>query len=255
MRRQSITLVLALMSTAALLLGTGRSPVDAQEASPKGVAIKAVVELFTSQGCSSCPTADALLHEFTTAPGVIALTLPVDYWDYLGWRDTLASSANSTRQRTLAKARGDGMIFTPQMVVNGIKYVNGNRRAELEAAIAATGSDFSLIPMTLALAGDKLHLEVGAPGSGADSAEGDVLIGAVQSHAEVRVRGGENGGRKLSYANVVHEFQRVATWKRAALSLDVDRATVMRKDADGCVALLQEGGNGRIISASLLAHC
>jgi hypothetical protein len=257
MRRHSLVLTLTLLSTAALLTYIGRSALRAQEAPRRGATIKAVVELFTSQGCSSCPAADALLREYAKSPGVIALTLPVDYWDYLGWHDTLASSANSARQRAMARKRGDGMIFTPQMVVNGVKYVNGNRRAQLEAALAAESARTVWVPMTLVSAADKLHLDIGPLGEDADQSETDasVLMGAVLSHAEVSVRGGENGGRKLSYSNVVHQFHKVATWKRLALSLDVDRAAVMRREADGCVALLQEGGSGRILSASLLTKC
>src|ERR687884_289212 len=80
---------------------------------------QAVVELFTSQGCSSCPPADAMLGELARRPDVIALSLPVDYWDYLGWKDTLAQPAFSARQRAYAGARGDRQVYTPQVIVNG----------------------------------------------------------------------------------------------------------------------------------------
>jgi hypothetical protein len=234
----------------------------AQEAGKRGsVPVVAVLELFTSQGCSSCPTADAILMEFASRPGVIALTLPVDYWDYLGWRDTLASSANSERQRALARSRGDGMIFTPQMVVNGVSYINGNRRDDIEAALRRVSSDALRLALTIVPSGERLTIAVGnaveaaAVAPGRPPGEGAILVGAVQTRAEVKVRGGENGGRKLAYTNVVHAFSRVGTWKNAALSVDVDRSSVMHKDADACVAMVQENGTGRILAATMAAKC
>jgi len=96
---------------------------------------KAVVELFTSQGCSSCPPADARLAELARRPDVIALTLPVDYWDYLGWKDTLAQPEFSVRQRAYSHGRGDRAVFTPQMVVNGMAACVGSDKAAIERAM------------------------------------------------------------------------------------------------------------------------
>ena len=100
---------------------------------------KAVVELFTSQGCSSCPNADALLGKLANRDDVIALSLPVDYWDYLGWKDTLASPKFSERQRAYARTRGDGAIYTPQAVVNGLVHVNGADEGVIQNTIEKTG--------------------------------------------------------------------------------------------------------------------
>ncbi len=96
---------------------------------------KAVIELFTSQGCSSCPPADALLAQLGKQPGLVTLSYSVDYWNYLGWRDTLSSAANSGRQRDYASMRGDGMVYTPQVVVDGILHVNGSNEAAIEMAM------------------------------------------------------------------------------------------------------------------------
>src|SRR5215470_4237706 len=90
---------------------------------------RAVIELFTSQGCSSCPPADQLLGQFANDPTVVALSLPIDYWDYLGWKDTLAKPAHSARQRAYASARGDRAVYTPQVVVNGSVHVQGSDKA------------------------------------------------------------------------------------------------------------------------------
>src|SRR3954470_22425109 len=96
---------------------------------------RAVIELFTSQGCSSCPPADRLIAEYSRDPSVIALSLAVDYWDYLGWKDTLALSGHSKRQRAYAKARGDREVYTPQVVVDGAVHALGSDKAAIERAI------------------------------------------------------------------------------------------------------------------------
>src|SRR5690349_5671107 len=100
---------------------------------------RAVLELFTSQGCSSCPPADRLVGQLANDPSLIALSVPIDYWDYLGWRDTLANPAHSARQRAYARARGDGQVYTPQIVVNGAADALGSDQAAVERAITQTG--------------------------------------------------------------------------------------------------------------------
>src|SRR4249920_3210275 len=105
----------------------------AAEAGPR-----AVIELFTSQGCSSCPPADKLIAEYSRDPSIIALSLAVDYWDYLGWKDTLATSGHSNRQRAYAKARGDREVYTPQVVVDGAVHALGSDKAAIERAIRQT---------------------------------------------------------------------------------------------------------------------
>src|SRR5215469_8669907 len=97
---------------------------------------RAVIELFTSQGCSSCPPADKLLAQFTADPSLIPISLPIDYWDYLGWKDTLADPRNSARQRAYSRVRGDREVYTPQVVVNGSMHALGSDRDAIEAAIA-----------------------------------------------------------------------------------------------------------------------
>src|SRR5271167_2001384 len=99
---------------------------------------RAVVELFTSQGCSSCPPADKLLGEFAADPSLVAVSVPIDYWDYLGWKDTLASPGHTARQRAYAHVRGDRQVYTPQIVVNGSVHVLGSDRAAVDKAIAQT---------------------------------------------------------------------------------------------------------------------
>src|SRR5215813_8841702 len=122
---------------------------------------KAVVELFTSQGCSSCPGADAVLGRLAERDDVIALSLSIDYWDYLGWRDTLASPKFSERQRAYAHTRGDGAIYTPQAIVNGLIHVNGADEGLIDHMIEKTGKSVagSLVPVRLSENKERLVVE------------------------------------------------------------------------------------------------
>src|SRR5580700_11394744 len=107
---------------------------------------RSVVELFTSQGCSSCPPADKIIGELAKDPSVIALSMPIDYWDYLGWKDTLADARFSARQKAYSQMRGDRKVYTPQVVVNGSAHVVGSDRSGIEGAIddsTKTGSVMS----------------------------------------------------------------------------------------------------------------
>jgi len=121
-----------------------------------------VVELFTSQGCSSCPPADKVLGELAADPSLVAISLPIDYWDYLGWKDTLADSRNTARQKAYAHARGDGQVYTPQVVVNGSLHVLGSDKAAIERAIAQTKQTEGMLslPVGLAVTDGKLNVNV-----------------------------------------------------------------------------------------------
>src|SRR3981189_1454436 len=114
----------------------------------------AVIELFTSQGCSSSPAADRLRGELAGDPSLIPISQPIDYWDYLGWKDTLADPRNTARQRAYAHMRDDGQVYTPQVVVNGSLQVLGSDKAAIERAIAQSRKNgaMSLPPVTLASA-------------------------------------------------------------------------------------------------------
>ena len=129
---------------------------------------RAVIELFTSQGCSSCPPADKLLSQFVTDPSLIPISLPIDYWDYLGWKDTLADPRNSARQRAYSRVRGDRDVYTPQVVVNGSVHALGSDKEAIEAAIALShksGMTLSL-PVTMTLADGRLLVSVPGGGEG-----------------------------------------------------------------------------------------
>src|SRR5712691_7403207 len=126
-------------------------------AEPRGV-----LELFTSQGCSSCPAADKLLGEFALDPSLVSISVPIEYWDYLGWKDTLADARNSARQKGYAHVRGDGQVYTPQVVVNGSMHVLGSDKDAIELAIAKSRKNgaMSSLPVTLAVGDGRLKVTV-----------------------------------------------------------------------------------------------
>src|SRR5215469_11984469 len=123
---------------------------------------RAVVELFTSQGCSSCPSADKVLGELAKDPSIIAMSMPIDYWDYLGWKDTLADARFSARQKAYSRVRGDREVYTPQAVINGSAHVIGSDRAGIERAIGATRESESVmsVPMKMAVSGKQINVSV-----------------------------------------------------------------------------------------------
>jgi hypothetical protein len=195
---------------------------------------------FTSQGCSSCPPGRQLLVELARDPDVIALTLPVDYWDYLGWKDTLAHSAFTARQRDYASASGDRQVYTPQAVVNGVKASVGSDRAELARAIALAGLP---VPVTTRETGARLAIEVGAASVVAQ--KGEVWVLPVIRAREVAIGKGENRGHSITYANVVRGLFRVGAWSGAAARFEVPLEQTRAGGSDGYVVLLQASEPGR----------
>ena len=199
-----------------------------------------VIELFTSQGCSSCPPADRLLGELAQNPDVLALSFPVDYWDYIGWKDTLAQPAFTARQKAYAAARGDGQVYTPQAVIDGTSHAVGSDRAEVQAAMAASSGKGGLsVPVRLAKSGAGLRVEVGASAGKA----ADLWLLRVTHEKSVAIGRGENSGRTVVYTNVVRSISRLGEWSGEAKSFDAPEARAT--DGDGYVVLLQARSGGR----------
>jgi hypothetical protein len=131
---------------------------------------RVVVELFTSQGCSSCPAADKVLAELSKDPSILPISLSVDYWDYLGWKDTLALPGHVKRQRAYAGARGDRAVYTPQVVINGATHVLGSDRQAIDLAVKHARARGQL-PVKAAVADGKIHVEIAAGKQPGQSAE------------------------------------------------------------------------------------
>ena len=228
MPRRALPLILACLAASAA--APERTPV--------------LVELFTSEGCSSCPPADRLLE--TLDPGAIVLSEHVDYWDQLGWRDPFSSRANTLRQEAYARRFGKEGPYTPQMVIDGAVEFNGSdgRRAAAEIAQAAKRERVSV---TLSHTGDRLKIET-AP----VSRSADVLLAVAEDRqATSQVTAGENRGRNLRHVAVLRSLKKIGSVKRgAAFAQDVS----LPADAAGkrLIVFLQDSDLGRVAGAGLL---
>jgi hypothetical protein len=209
-----------------------------------------VVELYTSQGCSSCPPADAILAQLATRKDVIAMSLPITYWDMLGWKDTLASEADTKRQKAYAQAMWRGGVYTPQIIVDGVNDVVGGRDAQIEAMIAARWADEQSVPVTVSASKTALHVAVGA--SDQRDANATIWLFRVQPQATVAITGGENAGHTFTYRNVVRDIRAVGIWKGQPVSLDLPRQELLAGSRDSVVVLVQQGGHGRVLGAAQL---
>jgi hypothetical protein len=249
----SIFVALAAAGAGALVVGSA-SMAKAGKASSNPATPTTVVELFTSQGCSSCPTADALLQSYADRPDVIALTLPVDYWDYLGWKDTLASPKFSARQRAYAKARGDGRVYTPQVVVNGLKHTVGSSAREIDRAIAVTNPKIEPIRVGVTVRSANDHLVIGleAARDASKVTEATIWLALISRKVEVQIKRGENHGRTVVYHNVVREWMPVGMWNGTAATIKLAHHAVKQSDVDGCAVIVQHGDAGPIVGAAML---
>jgi hypothetical protein len=216
---------------------------------------QAVVELFTSQGCSSCPPADKVLGELARDPSIVALSLPVDYWDYLGWKDTLASPGYTARQRLYARTRGDRDVYTPQVVVNGMLHVLGSDKEAITRAIAQTRQNAMTIPVQLTRAGED-RLTVSVPEANAGEQSGEVWICGVAKSVPVKIGRGENNGSTITYHNVGRRWLKLGVWDGKAASWTVPVKEISAEGVDAAAVIVQTGnatGPGPMLGAAFTA--
>jgi hypothetical protein len=208
--------------------------------------VHGVLELFTSQGCSSCPPADALAARFARDPELLVLSFPVDYWDYIGWKDTLASPANTTRQKSYCRARSDNGVYTPQVIVDGLAAAVGSEAGEIESAITtmAQRSGSLSIDLELRESADKLHVDVGAAKGDVPPTAG-VWLARVARAVTVAIGRGENAGREITYTNVVRQLVKIGEWTGKETTIEIPLANVRAKDSDAYAVLLQAGTPAR----------
>ena len=169
-----------------------------------------VVELFTSQGCSSCPPADALLAELAPRDDVIALALHVDYWDYIGWKDSFASPVFTKRQKAYARAAGARTIYTPQMIVGGSAVLTGLKPMQLVDLIREQGAAAPRVRILLTRAGDTV--EIRAVAEPPLDRPATVQLVRYLPERRVEITHGENAGRAIAYANIVTQWQALGDW-------------------------------------------
>ncbi len=214
----------------ALGLGLVALPVAAGEQ-------RGVVELFTSQGCSSCPPADAALKSLIDEGKVVALAYHVDYWNYLGWADTLATKDNTARQYAYAKMLGRNGVYTPQAVLNGRDHINGadlkGINGKLEAMNLA-GKGLA-VPVDASVRKDEIDIKIGA-GAG----KANVVVVYFNRQQLVDVKKGENGGRKISYWHAVRDIQTIGMWDGKPASFVLPASVLNEGENGGCAVLLQK---------------
>lgn len=226
---------------AAAIAATGSLLGLAAAASPVAAG-PVVMELFTSQGCSSCPPADALFATYVTRTDVIPLSFSVDYWNYLGWVDTFAKHEHTERQRAYALSRGDGQVYTPQVIVAGGVHVIGSDRAAIEAAIAEA-QELPTVAVAVEVVGSAVHIDVAAALAGGPN-WGTVWIVLFDTAETVEIGRGDNAGQTVTYRNIVMDMHRLAMWRGQAMSFELPFAEMEEARADGAAIIVQQERNG-----------
>lgn len=227
----------------------------ARAADPAGTAPAAhspiVVELFTSQGCSSCPPAEAFLTELANREGVIALEFHIDYWDYIGWKDSFAKPEFTARQKKYVETLKGRYAYTPQMVIHGRAHVVGSHRDEVESLIRQYVAEADKGPVvSMKRKGDTLIVAIGAGGAGA--AAHDVVLVTYDKPRLTEIRSGENSGRTSKNSNVVREIVTIGSWSGKPAKL---RVPLAGKQGDGgCAVLVQARDQGPILAAAALPY-
>jgi hypothetical protein len=207
-----------------------------------------VVELFTSQGCNTCPPADAVLAELSGRDDLIALSLHVDYWDYLGWRDTFAQRRFTQRQVAYRDAWQKSVVYTPQMVIHGRRDVAATRTGEIDAAIDAARSGDAPVSLAILDQGGMLKCRI-EPGP--EPVTGTVWIAKYSLRTTVDIGRGENAGRTLTYANVVRSLNRIGDWSGA----EPEEVAMPQPDpGEGVAVWIQAGESGPIFAAAKIEN-
>lgn len=242
-----------ILFAAPIALDPGMEAARAAEAKPLGV-----VELFTSQGCNSCPPADAVLATLAKQNDLVALGYHIDYWDYLGWHDTMASPAFTARQYAYRNALGSSNVYTPQAVLNGRRDVNGSDHAAIMShlsSMAAAGQGLA-VPVSMNMNDPaKLVIDVGAGTKPANPVH--LVLVYFEPRENVDITRGENRGRTIAYYNAVRDVDTIGMWEGKAVHVEIPTSELAEKKAGGCAVLLQEmlpgDRPGAILGAALLA--
>ncbi len=205
-----------------------------------------LIELFTSQGCSSCPPADRLAQKLNLDPGLVVISKPVDYWDRLGWKDTFAKPSNSDLQRTYARRglAGYNGVYTPQSVVAGSLGEVGSKEAALrELTQRARFANRAVIRLKPTTGGFGVGL------GGTTKSTADLVLVGVSRREDVKIGSGENGGRTVTYTNVLIGETRIATWSGGKASHALTTSQMQMAGADRYALVLREPNGGPVLAA------
>jgi hypothetical protein len=244
MKRRRVALSLAVVASA-LLASAG------VRAEPR-----AVIELFTSQGCSSCPAADKLAGELARDPSLVVMSLPIDYWDYLGWKDTLALPGHTNRQRAYSKSRGDREVYTPQVVVNGTVHVLGSDKEAIDNAIAQTRNQQGTLSLAVSVSVSGEQISVSVPAGTGAITKGEIWLCPISKDVPVAVGKGENSGHTITYHNVVRKWVRLGEWTGVARTFTLPLRDVTGAGADTVAVVVQAGSKeapGNMLGATVAA--
>ena len=203
-----------------------------------------VVELFTSQGCNSCPAADEFFAELAGRDDVVALSYHVDYWDYLGWKDTLSRKENTERQYDYMRAFGGRSVYTPQAVINGRTHVNGANRGEVNGTLGRLQKlgDGLRVPITVSRTSDRVMIDAGDAGDMTGDAH--VIIVYFDAPQAIKIGKGENSGRRMTYWNAVTGIQTAGMWHGKAQRYELPMSEISKRGAGSAVLLQSVGKDG-----------
>lgn len=218
---------------------------------------RAVVELFTSQGCGRCPPADALFEKLSHDPDLVTLSYAVDYWDYLGWKDTAARPEFTQRQRAYAERRGDQAVYTPQAVIDGRAHVVGSDRAAIETTVAALAAEGRApsVDVEVETSADSMVVKVGDAPAGLGHGRATVWLARYERARTVPIGKGENSGKTVTYSHLVRTLQPIGMWKGKAVRIELPRQEMVGEEGEGCAILVQldhDGAPGAIVGARLV---
>lgn len=216
----------------------------------------AVVELFTSQGCYSCPAADKVLGKFSENGNILGLSWHVNYWDYLGWKDTFASAENTERQYGYARSLRERQVYTPQAIINGREHAEGWDEAKIRSmasAFKASGQGM-FVPIDVTMKDDSLHIQID---EGAVEKSATLYMVFFNKVHTVDIARGENGGKTLVYHNVVHKAQPLGLVKRSGFDMGYPKMEIAQSDFESCAIILQtndkNGNPGAVIGAVVIS--
>ncbi len=231
--------LLRLAAFALAVLMLPRAGLAGQTEKPLGV-----VELFTSQGCNSCPAADEFFAELAGRDDIVALSYHVDYWDYLGWKDTLSRKENTERQYDYMRAFGGRSVYTPQAVINGRTHVNGANRGEVNGTLGRLQKlgDGLRVPITVSRTSDRVMIDAGDAGDMTGDAH--VIIVYFDAPQAIKIGKGENSGRRMTYWNAVTGIQTAGMWHGKAQRYELPMSEISKRGACSAVLLQSVGKDG-----------
>ncbi len=247
---------LAVLGAASLGLSQG-APAAAPHSAP-AIAVSGepvLLELFTSQGCSSCPPADALAERLAANPDLVVIARPVTYWDRLGWKDTLAREENTVLQQDYARRglAGRNGVYTPQLVVDGAYGVVGSRADEVAAGVKTYGSTSDAAIRVTPGAGGGYAVNLSGTGAADGGGKAELVLLAVTRKVTVGIGNGENGGRRVTYPNVLRAQAKVADWAGGSARLALAASRLKVPGADRYALVLRQPGGGKVLAARWIA--